>query len=419
MGKFVNGMHGPFVGKVGNMIGSTWRGIHYLKGRSIRRKPPTEGEKLNRFIFKKTQEWLYPLTDFLRVGFKNYTPTNQGVNAAKSYLHKHALIKNGYDTTIDPALMKVSHGNLPLPKNLQAELTDSDLTVTWDHNSKDRDYEDDQVMILAYDIENFTTAMTINGQFRKTGKDVLDLTGSSTETFVVYAAFNAADRESQSDSVYLGTFSRNIPKQKPRTVSKKAQQRLLNSVDGETQKTPEAAQSAEKNTLEANRAVAQAPQITTEAKESAHLVKESLSETQNPIEEIQVPSNQLSLFDSFFDTSAQVQASVEVEVPTETVKVEPQTISKNIELTKQNEGPERAEATNQPATVEIRMETIDSQAIPTTDPKTAVVDQKASRKRMIVKKKRLTVYKFEDPSKKLEAENKFNNPNKKHPPRSG
>ena len=113
MGKLVNGINGPFVGKVGNVIGSSWRGIPYMKSRGLRTKPATPAEKLNRFIFGMTQQWLFPLTKFLRVGFKNYTLTNQGVNAAKSYLYKHALIKDGYDSVIDPTLMKVSHGTCP------------------------------------------------------------------------------------------------------------------------------------------------------------------------------------------------------------------------------------------------------------------------------------------------------------------
>jgi len=210
MGKLVNGINGPFVGKVGNVIGSSWRGIPYMKSRGLRTKPATPGEKLNRFIFGMTQQWLFPLTDFLRVGFKNYTLTNQGVNAAKSYLYKHALIKNGYDSVIDPALMKVSRGDLPLPNRIQAELSpDNKLVFTWETESCDRKHEFDQAILLVYDINEKEAKMSLNGQFRHTGRDVLDLTDTILQTFVVYAAFISADRNNQSDSVYLGTFTRN------------------------------------------------------------------------------------------------------------------------------------------------------------------------------------------------------------------
>src|SRR5690606_29542654 len=198
----------PYVGKVGNVIGSSWRGIPYIKSRGLRTKPATEGELINRFIFGKTQKWLFPINDFLRVGFKNYTLKSQGVSAAKSYLYKHALVKDGFDSTIDPTLMKVSHGDLPLPNSIEVELSqENELIFTWEIGSCTLENQFDQIILLAYDIENEEIAVSLNGQFRHTGRDVLDI-GRSVRTFVVYAAFIAADRESQSDSVYLGTFTR-------------------------------------------------------------------------------------------------------------------------------------------------------------------------------------------------------------------
>jgi len=205
MGKLVNGINGPFVGKVGNTIGSSWRGIPYIKSRGHRTKPATEGEKINRFIFGMTQQWLYPLKEFLRIGFNNYTLTNQGVNAAKSFLYKNALIKDGFDSTIDPTSVKVSHGELPLPARMDVELTDENkLIFTWDTECK-RVNELDQVMLLAYDIEDGEVSMETHGLFRKTGRDELNV--SNLSNFVVYAAFLSADRNSQSDSVYLGSFT--------------------------------------------------------------------------------------------------------------------------------------------------------------------------------------------------------------------
>src|SRR5690606_34337514 len=128
MGKYVSGINGAFTGKIGNTIGSSWRGIPYMKSRSHRTKPATEGEKINRFIFGMTQQWLKPLKEYLRIGFNNYTLTNQGVNAAKSFLYKNALIKDGFNSTIDPTLVKVSHGDLPFPATMDVELK-SDNTL--------------------------------------------------------------------------------------------------------------------------------------------------------------------------------------------------------------------------------------------------------------------------------------------------
>ena len=206
MGKLVEGIHGHYMGKVGSTIGSSWRGIPYIKSRGLRTKPATEGELVNRFIFSKTQKWLFPITDFLRVGFKNYTLKSQGVNAAKSYLYKNALIKNGFDSTIDPTLMKVSFGDLALPNEIDVACRENELIFSWETASCDSENQFDQIMLLAYDIEKEDAAMKLNGQFRRVGSDVLDV--GTLKNFVVYAAFVSADRESQSQSVYLGSFSR-------------------------------------------------------------------------------------------------------------------------------------------------------------------------------------------------------------------
>jgi hypothetical protein len=58
-------------------------------------------------------------------------------------------------------------------------------------------------MMLAYNIESGHAYYKITGQFRSVGEDTLPVSGAPGN-FHVYAAFNAADRSRQSDSVYLG-----------------------------------------------------------------------------------------------------------------------------------------------------------------------------------------------------------------------
>lgn len=73
---------------------------------------------------------------------------------------------------------------------------------------------DDQVMLLAYNIEkeneiNSGNAFyNLTGQFRKTGNDTLDILPDNyhpNKIYHIYVAFSAADRSRQSDSIYLGT----------------------------------------------------------------------------------------------------------------------------------------------------------------------------------------------------------------------
>jgi hypothetical protein len=117
------------------------------------------------------------------------------------------LLKNAFEgvqpgISINPALVKVSAGDLPLSDNIAVEKSGDDtIRFTWDPKTKDTD-SFDQVMMLAYDIEKGNALFRTTGQLRYTGEDALQVYKGFT--YHLYLAFNAADRSKQSDSVYLG-----------------------------------------------------------------------------------------------------------------------------------------------------------------------------------------------------------------------
>ena len=84
------------------------------------------------------------------------------------------------DVVINPALAKLSSGDLPLPAT-----------------------EGDQILMLAYNVEEQEAEYNLVGQTRKTGSDKLEL--DEPGTYHLYAAFISYDRSRQSDSVYLGS----------------------------------------------------------------------------------------------------------------------------------------------------------------------------------------------------------------------
>ena len=209
MGRLVNGINGPIVGKVGTVIGSSYKGVPYLKGPyKPRTKSISDTEKGNRSRFAMAQAWLKPLLPFVRLGFKGYTPMVEGFIAAKSYLMKNAMEGTGADSIINPAKVKVSFGDLPLSENIAAKVIEGNqLQFTWDVPTAKGPAQIDQVMMLAYDIKNKMARFNTPGQFRRTGSDILELPQIKDRTYHVYAAFVAHDRSRQSDSVYLGEIT--------------------------------------------------------------------------------------------------------------------------------------------------------------------------------------------------------------------
>ena len=113
MGRLINGIHGPFVGKVGSVIGSSWKGIPYIKAaHKARTKTVSTAEKGNRNKFAMAQRWLKHVLEFVRIGFKGYTPTVEGFLAAKSLLLRNSFEGVKPDIFINPALVKLGHGTL-------------------------------------------------------------------------------------------------------------------------------------------------------------------------------------------------------------------------------------------------------------------------------------------------------------------
>lgn len=206
MGRLVHGINGAILGKVGTVIGSSRNGVAYIKGpHKPRTKRVSKPEKANRSKFSKAHYWLKPLLPFVREGFKNDSGRSAGFVAAKSWLLLHAFEPIGQGIAINPALVQVSYGDLPLSDGITlAESTPGTLQFTWDTDPVDGGSAYDQVMLLAYDVDNALAYYNITGQFRYSGEDVLKIPTLVRRKYQVYLAFTAADRSRQSHSVYLG-----------------------------------------------------------------------------------------------------------------------------------------------------------------------------------------------------------------------
>jgi hypothetical protein len=205
MARLLHGINGPLLGKMGTIVGSSRNGKPYVKSLPVRKAPATANELVNREKWKRTQAWVKPIREFVKAGFKNYSPTVQGYGAAVSWLRRHAFEGNEANSPINPAKMQVSFGDLPLPADIAVAL-EQQLQFSWHASLVEGGHPDDQVMLLAYDLNDpSATCFITTGQFRKTGHDVLPVLPCKTHQ--VYIAFTAADRSRQSHSVYLGEIN--------------------------------------------------------------------------------------------------------------------------------------------------------------------------------------------------------------------
>lgn len=208
MGKISQGILGGISGKVGNVIGASWKGINYLriKPASVA-NPRTEGQVNQRNKFSATLSFLKPNLSFVQQGYRFYKSKQTAMNAAMSYVLRNAIIGTAPDFEVDYSAALLSRGNLTGPADAVVSLAAGSASFSWTDNSAAGNARpDDRPMLLVYSPTRHESVVVLEGiETRADGAATISLpdhfTGESVETFM---AFQAADGSSVSDSVYLG-----------------------------------------------------------------------------------------------------------------------------------------------------------------------------------------------------------------------
>jgi len=139
MGKINQGILGGFTGKVGNVIGGNWKGIDYMRVKPANVANPRTDDQLDqRSRFVTVLQFLQPMKDFIKVGFKKYAIKMTEFNSEMSYNLNNAVIGTYPNFKIDFANALVSRGALADSFNGTASCASSgNLSFTWDDNSGD------------------------------------------------------------------------------------------------------------------------------------------------------------------------------------------------------------------------------------------------------------------------------------------
>lgn len=73
MGKVIQGILGPFSGKVGTVVGSVINGKGYMRGLSTSHKDAkTKRQVAQRLKFKLGMQLVAPATEFIKIGYRNF-----------------------------------------------------------------------------------------------------------------------------------------------------------------------------------------------------------------------------------------------------------------------------------------------------------------------------------------------------------
>tara|TARA_R110002050_G_scaffold300678_1_gene471483 strand:+ start:13726 stop:14367 length:642 start_codon:yes stop_codon:yes gene_type:complete len=209
MGKIAQGILGGLSGKVGNIVGGSWKGIDYIRIKpSSVANPRTEGQVNQRNKFTITLEYLQATKDFIKIGYKSFATKKTEFNAAMSYVLNNAVGGTAPNFTIDYSLALLSRGSLSGVLNGTTDLTTAgQVAFAWSDNSAEGNANvTDKAMVLVYNPSKKESISILDGADRTVGSQVVTIPNTyAGETVELFMAFVSADGTQVSNSVYLGS----------------------------------------------------------------------------------------------------------------------------------------------------------------------------------------------------------------------
>ena len=211
MGKIRRGILGGFSGKVGNVVGASWKGIAYMRALPLSVKNPrTLKQRTQRSRFLLATKVLKSLQSVIKSGWALKAKGCSAFNAAMSYTVLSAIKGQYPNFSVDYSKVLISTGNLTGAKDYSTDGYDKmKSNVLWTNNSGTGSAKADDVALIA--VFNPTKNEIVTPATK-----VLRSTASTTmllpehwdgDNAHVYLGFIAEDGKEIADSVYLGQYS--------------------------------------------------------------------------------------------------------------------------------------------------------------------------------------------------------------------
>jgi len=207
MGTIKKGILGGFSGKVGTVVGSSWKGITYMRSLPTKVKDPrTELQMIQRSKFAVTINFLQPMTELLRAGWKLYSNRKSPFNAAMAYTIAKAVAGDYPNYSIDPAKVLVSRGPLAPPVNAVATPATGAVNFQWGDNSgSGAARQTDKALLAVLNPAKDDAVFIVAGAARSDSAQSVAIPHNWVGDMVeVYMGFISQDGRDIANSVYLG-----------------------------------------------------------------------------------------------------------------------------------------------------------------------------------------------------------------------
>lgn len=211
MATFLKGITGAYSGKVGNVVGSRWRNVDYI--RSLPRpsgKPASPAQLTQRARFAMAVAFLSPIKDLLNLGFSDSEQaTATGYNVALSHLLRTGMTGDYPEVEIDYTKVQISRGSLATPVGLDfSETGPGEVTVSWQPLTNSFNaFADDSVVVLVYNTDKAFFSVYEDAE-REDGSLLFELPEAfSGDELEAWVFMGHRDGKLTSNSLYAGQIT--------------------------------------------------------------------------------------------------------------------------------------------------------------------------------------------------------------------
>ena len=211
MATFEKGILGGFSGKVGNVVGSRWRGKNVMRSLPQRGSyTATEKQEEQRQKFKTVIGFLSPIVEILNSYFGSPQGDKSRANLATSYHLKNAVINTGTGMVMDYAKVLISKGDLRgIDGGSVTAAAAQTLNFGWQDNSgQGKATATDELMVVVYapDLNLFYTNIAVATRDATTATVTLPNFMASFEV-EVWASFSKPTTNYAAISTYMGAVT--------------------------------------------------------------------------------------------------------------------------------------------------------------------------------------------------------------------
>lgn len=209
MAKIRKGILGPISGQIGSVIGSSWKGIPYIREESQKEpKERTKGQIATQQKMKFINDALVPFHPYINIGFANNAVQKTEISAAFSLNYDTAFLGVYPNLSVDYSKLIISVGKLPMIEDITVALTDPEnVKLTWSQNNVQPASFDDQLMLVLY-CQELHKADGLIGGFKRTDKQCIFKFNPkfAGKTLHVFVSMTSINRKKIANSLYFGTI---------------------------------------------------------------------------------------------------------------------------------------------------------------------------------------------------------------------